>query len=246
MKQQIKKKITIWALIAAILIGFGSTSSLTVYAANTNTTASTSTTQVEALKTYKGNTTTFNAYDYYMNNADLQTAIGADGDALLKHYNENGKKEGRVAIAKAASKVDALKTYKGNTAEFNAYDYYMNNTDLQTAVGADGDALLKHYKAYGKKEGRVAVAAKTVTAAATTAAASKASSKSAANSGSVKSAPTQQNTEVTYVLNTNTHKFHYPTCKDTQKIKAKNYATTSASRDDVIAQGYSPCGHCHP
>ena len=52
---------------------------------------------VEALKTYKGNTKTFNAYTYYMNYTDLQTALGADGDALLKHYNECGKAEGRVA-----------------------------------------------------------------------------------------------------------------------------------------------------
>lgn len=53
--------------------------------------------EVEALKTYKGNTTEFNAYAYYMNNADLQTAIGANGDKLLEHYTNFGKAEGRVA-----------------------------------------------------------------------------------------------------------------------------------------------------
>ncbi len=67
----------------------------------TTTTKSTTTTAVdpaiEALKTYKGNTKEFNAYAYYINNADLQTAIGADGDKLLKHYNEYGKAEGRKA-----------------------------------------------------------------------------------------------------------------------------------------------------
>ena len=52
--------------------------------------------------------------------------------------------------------IEALKTYKGNTAEFNAYTYYINNTDLQTAIGPDGDKLLKHYKDYGKAEGRKA------------------------------------------------------------------------------------------
>ena len=52
--------------------------------------------------------------------------------------------------------VEALKTYKGNTEEFNAYAYYINNVDLQTAIGADGDKLLKHYNEYGKAEGRVA------------------------------------------------------------------------------------------
>lgn len=119
---------------------------------------------VEALKNYKGNTKSFSAYDYYMNNADLQVAVGADGDALLKHYNKYGKKEGRVAISsnsatstiKTNSSVEALKTYKGNTKDFNAYVYYSNNTDLQVAIGADGDALLKHYNEYGKSEGRIA------------------------------------------------------------------------------------------
>ncbi len=52
--------------------------------------------------------------------------------------------------------VEALKTYKGNTKEFNAYTYYLNNVDLQTAIGPDGDKLLKHYTDFGKAEGRVA------------------------------------------------------------------------------------------
>jgi hypothetical protein len=52
---------------------------------------------LEALKTYKGNNDEFNAYAYYINNADLQTAIGADGDKLLKHFNDFGKAEGRKA-----------------------------------------------------------------------------------------------------------------------------------------------------
>ena len=56
----------------------------------------------------------------------------------------------------ADSAIEALKTYKGNTEEFNAYTYYKNYEDLQTAIGAVGDALLKHWNDYGKAEGRVA------------------------------------------------------------------------------------------
>ncbi|MBE5823929.1 MAG: hypothetical protein E7308_07640 [Butyrivibrio sp.] len=62
----------------------------------------------------------------------------------------------KTASAASNSKVEALKSYKGNTAEFNAYYYYMNYPDLQTAIGADGKALLKHYNEFGKAEGRVA------------------------------------------------------------------------------------------
>ena len=112
--------------------------------------------EVEALKTYKGNTSEFNAYTYYMNNADLQTAIGADGEKLLAHYKKFGKTEGRIAITADDAAKEALKSYKGNTATFNAYTYYINNVDLQIAIGADGDKLLAHYNNYGKAENRKA------------------------------------------------------------------------------------------
>lgn len=53
--------------------------------------------EIEALKTYEGNTKEFNAYTYYMNNIDLQIEIGPDGDALLEHFIEQGKEEERIA-----------------------------------------------------------------------------------------------------------------------------------------------------
>lgn len=51
---------------------------------------------------------------------------------------------------------------------------------------------------------------------------------------------------VKYILNTNTMKFHYPSCNDVNKIKAEHYETSSDSRDTLIYLGYSPCGHCKP
>jgi len=56
----------------------------------------------------------------------------------------------------------------------------------------------------------------------------------------------QQNTTAAYVLNTNTKKFHKPSCRSVKKIAAKNYATSSSSRDSIISQGYSPCKICNP
>lgn len=50
---------------------------------------------------------------------------------------------------------------------------------------------------------------------------------------------------VTYVLNTNTKKIHYPSCSSVDQMKEKNKAYT----DDyagVIAQGYVPCKNCNP
>lgn len=56
----------------------------------------------------------------------------------------------------------------------------------------------------------------------------------------------QQNTTEQWVLNTNPDrmKIHYPSCKDVKKIAPQNYATSSASLDDLINQGYTRCGHC--
>ena len=51
---------------------------------------------------------------------------------------------------------------------------------------------------------------------------------------------------ITYVLNTNTKKFHRPGCSSVSTIKDKNRKDTTLSYDDVVASGYSPCGKCHP
>jgi len=49
-----------------------------------------------------------------------------------------------------------------------------------------------------------------------------------------------------YVLNNNTHKFHYPDCPSVSDIKAKNRQDVDWSRKEVIAAGYQPSGCCNP
>jgi len=49
-----------------------------------------------------------------------------------------------------------------------------------------------------------------------------------------------------YILNTNTQKFHYPSCHSVDDMKEKNKQSSSLSRDEIIEQGYSPCRNCHP
>lgn len=50
----------------------------------------------------------------------------------------------------------------------------------------------------------------------------------------------------TYVLNTSTNKFHDPTCSNTGSIKPANKKTYQGSREDLINDGYTPCGTCKP
>ena len=58
------------------------------------------------------------------------------------------------------------------------------------------------------------------------------------------SAPVSTGTE--YILNTNTKKFHYPSCSSVKQMKASNKKEYTGSRDDLIAQGYDPCKQCNP
>lgn len=51
---------------------------------------------------------------------------------------------------------------------------------------------------------------------------------------------------ITYILNTNTKKFHYPSCSSVSDMKEKNKREFTGTRDEAIAYGYSPCGRCHP
>ena len=49
-----------------------------------------------------------------------------------------------------------------------------------------------------------------------------------------------------YIANKNTGKFHYPSCSSVTKMKESNKLSITAARDQMIANGYSPCGNCHP
>ena len=56
--------------------------------------------------------------------------------------------------------------------------------------------------------------------------------------------PTPQQVARTWVLNTNTRKIHYPSCSSVSRIAAQNYATSTASIDELLARGYTRCGRC--
>lgn len=51
---------------------------------------------------------------------------------------------------------------------------------------------------------------------------------------------------VSYILNTSSKKFHYPDCSSVGKMKKSNRRETSESRNELIADGYTPCGSCNP
>lgn len=49
-----------------------------------------------------------------------------------------------------------------------------------------------------------------------------------------------------YICNTNTFKFHYPSCSSVKQMKESNKLPTDATREELIQQGYEPCKRCNP
>ncbi|WP_302963880.1 DNA/RNA non-specific endonuclease [uncultured Adlercreutzia sp.] len=49
-----------------------------------------------------------------------------------------------------------------------------------------------------------------------------------------------------YVLNTNSKKFHVPTCSSVDQMSAKNRKDVEDTRENIVANGYDPCKRCNP
>lgn len=67
-----------------------------------------------------------------------------------------------------------------------------------------------------------------------------------AGGGNVAGAAGANTTAGSYVLNTNTHKFHLPSCSSVETIKKKNRKDVNESREQIISEGYAPCKRCNP
>lgn len=49
-----------------------------------------------------------------------------------------------------------------------------------------------------------------------------------------------------YILNTSSKKFHLPTCSSVADTKEENKENYEGTRQNLIDQGYEPCGRCNP
>ena len=56
----------------------------------------------------------------------------------------------------------------------------------------------------------------------------------------------RQTGPVSYILNTNTMKFHRPDCPSAASIRPENRQEYDGDRDTLIQWGYAPCGSCKP
>ena len=56
----------------------------------------------------------------------------------------------------------------------------------------------------------------------------------------------EESTEITYVGNSNSHKFHKPDCSSVSDMKDRNKVYFYGDRQEVIEAGYQPCQKCNP
>ena len=55
---------------------------------------------------------------------------------------------------------------------------------------------------------------------------------------------TTSDVESTYILNTNTKKYHLPTCNSVKNMSEKNKKEVNATSENLEKQGYEPCKNC--
>ena len=55
-----------------------------------------------------------------------------------------------------------------------------------------------------------------------------------------------EDNKTNYIANKNSKKFHIPTCTWVSKMSESNKEYHTSTHDEMIANGYSPCGTCNP
>ncbi len=73
-----------------------------------------------------------------------------------------------------------------------------------------------------------------------------AESQEGSSSGDEQAAPSGDQAEPTYILNTNSMKFHYPWCSSVDDMSEKNKRLFYGTRDEAVNGGYAPCKRCNP
>lgn len=90
---------------------------------------------------------------------DVVSVLGTDAQTLLKHYQDYGRKEGRLpyegaAAGEAVNGTEPLPAPEPGSAVFDPAFYASAYPDVTATLGTDAQTLLKHYQEYGRKEGR--------------------------------------------------------------------------------------------
>lgn len=187
--------------------------------------------QIEAYSVEdKGKGVSFNVYCYNVQpgitidytNSDSKLSDGTIASITLnytKYALEVGQSKTLVAVTSPESAVKSV-------------TWYSSNNKIAT--------VSKNGKVTAVKAGTVTITAKTSNGLKATC---KVTVKEKSDTTVINSSA---NGNINYVLNTNTKKFHLPSCSSVKDMKDKNKKEVSCSRDEVIDMGYVPCKRCNP
>ena len=114
-----------------------------------------------------------------------------------------------------------------------AIDYATGESEADGTIASPDDS---DEKGSGKKSGKDGSSQ------------SKGGSSQSANSKGSKGSSTSDNSKnkQDYVLNTNTKKFHIPSCSSVKQMADKNREDVKDTRENILNRGYDPCKRCNP
>ena len=162
---------------------------------------------------------------------DMQGEITAVSDGQTINFS-TAKNAAAETLANAGAGQNANQTGGGNSATQTAGSG--QNTGGAATAGAGQNA--------GQAGGASSAAQNAGSGALTAAAIASAN----AGGGNADGAAGAGTTAGSYVLNTNSHKFHLPSCSSVDTISPKNRKDVNESREQIIREGYAPCKRCNP
>ena len=189
--------------------------------------------------------------------AMLDSGVTLDSDVYLaSHHGSEGSSSEAFMRAVSPSAV-VVSAGAGNSYghptrtvldRVKACGAALYRTDLQgtITVTSDGTSLSWNVDATQDYRDGDEVAAGSVGAADTSGAVDTADSAAQAASEAEPAADGTAGVTEEYVLNTNTKKFHRPSCASVSQMSQENKAVFSGSREELIAAGYDPCKRCNP
>lgn len=164
-------------------------------------------------------------------------SYGHPTEAVLSRLRDAGVKTFRTDMQGEITAVSDGQTINFSTAKNAAAETLANAGAGQNANQTGGGNSATQTAGSGQNTGGAA------TAGAAGAAAIASANADGGNAGGAAGAGT---TAGSYVLNTNSHKFHLPSCSSVDTISPKNRKDVNESREQIVSEGYAPCKRCNP
>ena len=170
-------------------------------------------------------------------------SVGADNsyghptEAVLSRLRDAGVTTFRTDMQGEITAVSDGQTINFSTAKNAAAETLANAGAGQNANLAGGGNSATQTAGSGQNTGGAATAGAAGAAAIAPVNAGGGNADGAAGAGT---------TAGSYVLNTNSHKFHLPGCSSVDTISPKNRKDVNESREQIISEGYAPCKRCNP